>query len=46
LRLTARAAVNSVGTEQAACASLFSLPALTGPDPLGVCQWDMRAISA
>src|SRR5262249_26501132 len=46
LRLTARGAVNWVGTEQAACASLFSLPPLTGPDPLGVCQWDMRAISA
>ena len=35
-----------VPAEQAACASLFSLPPLLGPDPLGVCQWDMRAINA
>ncbi len=37
---------HSVPAEQAACASLFSLPPLLGPDPLGVCQWDMRAINA
>src|SRR5262245_10365550 len=45
-RFTARAAVNSIATEQAACASLFSVPPLVGPDPLGACQWDMRAIGA
>jgi lantibiotic leader peptide-processing serine protease len=33
-------------TEAAACAALFSVPVTTGPDPLGPCQWDMRAISA
>ena len=46
-RFVARAtALNTVPAEQAACASLFSLPALLGPDPLGACQWDMRAINA
>lgn len=33
-------------TEAAACAALFSVPVTTGPDPLGPCQWDMRAIGA
>jgi len=33
-------------TEAAACATLFSVSPTTGPDPLGPCQWDMRAINA
>jgi subtilisin family serine protease len=46
-RFLARAsAPNPIVSEQAACAALYSLPTLTGPDPLGVCQWDMRAIGA
>jgi subtilisin family serine protease len=45
-RFPARAAVSSIATEQAACASLFSVAPLVGPDPLGACQWDMRAIGA
>ena len=32
--------------EAAACATLYSVPLLGGPDPLGPCQWDMRAINA
>jgi subtilisin family serine protease len=40
------AAVNSVPSEQATCAALYGVPISTGPDPLGACQWDMRAISA
>ena len=32
--------------EAAACAALFSVPVGIGPDPLGACQWDMRAIGA
>jgi len=32
--------------ENAACATLFSVPTSIGPDPLGACQWDMRAIGA
>ncbi len=40
------AAVNTVPAEQAACAALFGVPVSTGPDPLGACQWDMRAIDA
>src|SRR6059036_2494545 len=32
--------------EIAACASLYGVSAITGPDPLGPCQWDMRAIKA
>lgn len=42
----ARTLVNSVSTEQAACSSLYSVPPLVGPDPLGACLWDMRAIKA
>ena len=46
LRTAARAAVvHTIPVEQAACSSLFSVPPLIGPDPLGACQWDMRAIS-
>src|SRR5262245_41491929 len=45
-RFPSRVSVNTIGGEQAACAALFSVPALTGPDPLGACQWDMRAINA
>jgi subtilisin family serine protease len=40
------AAINTVPAEQAACSALFGVPASTGPDPLGACQWDMRAINA
>ena len=32
--------------EASACASLYSVSSTTGPDPLGSCQWDMRAIGA
>jgi subtilisin family serine protease len=32
--------------EIAACAALYSVPATPSPDPLGPCQWDMRAIGA
>ena len=32
--------------EAAACASLYGVSASIGPDPLGPCQWDMRAIKA
>lgn len=37
---------HTLATEAAACAALFSVPVTTGPDPLGPCQWDMRAINA
>ena len=40
------AAINTVPAEQAACSALFGVPVSTGPDPLGACQWDMRAINA
>jgi subtilisin family serine protease len=44
-RFTARAsAVETVPAIRAACASVYEVPALIGPDPLGACQWDMRAI--
>jgi lantibiotic leader peptide-processing serine protease len=36
----------SESAEAAACAALYQVPAATGPDPLGACQWDMRAIGA
>src|SRR5262249_3799902 len=36
----------TVAAEAAACASLYSVPVTTGPDPLGPCQWDMRIIGA
>jgi subtilisin family serine protease len=32
--------------EAAACAALYSVPAVQNPDPLSPCQWDMRAINA
>lgn len=32
--------------EAAACATLYSVSPTVGPDPLGPCQWDMRAIKA
>jgi lantibiotic leader peptide-processing serine protease len=37
---------HTVAAEAAACASLYSVPVTTGPDPLGPCQWDMRIIGA
>src|SRR3954454_24028498 len=40
------AGTHSQPAEAAACAALFSVPAGIGPDPLGACQWDMRAIGA
>jgi subtilisin family serine protease len=44
---TARATVTPTpGAENATCAALFGVPVTTGPDPLGACQWDMRAINA
>ena len=44
--LPKRVAVSSIGTEQAACSALYSVPATLGPDPLGACQWDMSAAKA
>jgi subtilisin family serine protease len=44
--LTHASATPSTTGETAACASLFSVPTTTGPDPLAACQWDMRNISA
>ena len=32
--------------EAGACGALYSVAATVGPDPLGSCQWDMRAIDA
>jgi lantibiotic leader peptide-processing serine protease len=32
--------------EAAACATLYSVPNASAPDPLAPCQWDMRAIGA
>ena len=32
--------------ENETCAALYGVPVGTGPDPLGACQWDMRAIGA
>ena len=37
---------NTAAAEAAACASLYSVPNASSPDPLGPCQWDMRAIGA
>ena len=34
------------GAENGNCATLYGVSAATGPDPLGACQWDMRAIGA
>ena len=44
--LAAPPGTNPAATESAACASLYSVPVNVGPDPLGSCQWDMRAIGA
>ena len=40
------AGTNTEAGEIAACAALYSVPATPSPDPLGPCQWDMRAIGA
>ena len=32
--------------EATACAALYGVATTVGPDPLGPCQWDMRAIGA
>ena len=37
---------NTAAAEVAACAALYGVPAAPSPDPLGPCQWDMRAIGA
>ena len=37
---------NTAATESAACAALYGVSASIGPDALGACQWDMRAIGA
>ena len=37
---------NTAAAEIAACAALYSVPSSPSPDPLGPCQWDMRAIGA
>jgi subtilisin family serine protease len=42
----APAGTNTQAAEAGTCAALYSVPASTGPDPLGSCQWDMRAIQA
>ena len=44
--LAAPPGTNTQAAENAACATLFSVPTSIGPDPLGACQWDMRAIGA
>jgi subtilisin family serine protease len=44
--LAAPAGTHSATTEAAACAALYSVPVNVGPDQLGACQWDMRAIGA
>ena len=40
------AGTNTAAAEAAACAALYSVPNTPSPDPLGPCQWDMRAIGA
>lgn len=42
---TAVATVKTQAAEAAACAALYGAPS-NMPDPLGSCQWDMRAIGA
>ncbi len=37
---------HTVAAEAAACATLYSVSPTPSPDPLGPCQWDMRAIGA
>ena len=44
--LAAPPGTRSAAAEAAACASLYSVPINIGPDALGACQWDMRAIRA
>ena len=44
--LAAPPGTKTQAAENAACATLFSVPTSIGPDPLGACQWDMRAIGA
>jgi lantibiotic leader peptide-processing serine protease len=44
--LAAPPGTNTQAAENATCAALFSVPTSIGPDPLGACQWDMRAIGA
>ena len=44
--LAAPPGTNTQAAENAACATLFSVSTSIGPDPLGACQWDMRAIGA
>ena len=43
---TTASALSTPGAENVNCATLYGVPATTGPDPLGACQWDMRAIGA
>ena len=43
---SAPAGTHSQAAEAQACAVLYSVSLTTGPDPLGPCQWDMRAIKA
>ena len=40
------AGTKTQAVEAAACAALYSVPILVGPEPLSPCQWDMRAIGA
>ena len=42
----APAGTHSQAIEAQACATLYSVSLTAGPDPLGPCQWDMRAIKA
>ena len=44
--LAAPPGTKTQAAENAACATLFGVPTSIGPDPLGACQWDMRAIGA
>ena len=44
--LAAPPGTNTAVSEAAACAALYSVPVNVGPDALGACQWDMRAIGA
>ena len=44
--ITAPAGTKAQAAEAGACAALYSVATNVGPDPLGPCQWDMRAIGA
>ena len=44
--VAAPANTHTQAAEAAACATLYSVPVNSGPDPLAPCQWDMRAIGA